>query len=39
MELDDAIMKRSSVRYFLEKSVPEEDIKKLIEAAIRAPTA
>ena len=39
MELDEAIMKRTSVRYFLEKPVPEEDIKKLIEAAIRAPTA
>jgi len=39
MELDEAIMKRTSVRYFLEKPVPEEAIRKLIEAAIRAPTA
>ncbi len=39
MELDEAIMKRTSVRYFLEKPVPKEDIEKLIEAAIRAPTA
>ncbi|WP_099211839.1 nitroreductase family protein [Thermococcus henrietii] len=39
MELDEAIMKRTSVRYFLEKPVPEEDVRKLIESAIRAPTA
>ena len=39
MELDEAINKRTSVRYFLEKPVPEEDVIKLIESAIRAPTA
>ncbi|EEB74325.1 nitroreductase family protein [Thermococcus sp. AM4] len=39
MELDEAIRKRTSVRYFREEPVPEEAIKKLIEAAIRAPTA
>ncbi|WP_457741920.1 nitroreductase family protein [Thermococcus sp.] len=39
MELDEAIMKRTSVRYFLERPVPDEHIKMLIESAIRAPTA
>jgi len=39
MELDEAIWKRASVRYFEERDVSAEDIKKLIEAAIRAPTA
>ncbi|CAD5244639.1 NAD(P)H-flavin oxidoreductase [Thermococcus camini] len=39
VELEDAILKRTSVRYFEERDVPEEDIRALIEAAIRAPTA
>ncbi|ASA77833.1 nitroreductase family protein [Thermococcus sp. 5-4] len=39
MELDDAILKRTSVRYFEERDVSEEDVRALIEAAIRAPTA
>jgi len=39
VELDEAIMKRVSVRYFSEKNVPEEHVRALIEAAIRAPTA
>lgn len=39
MELDEAIAKRTSVRYFSEEPVSEEAIGELIEAAIRAPTA
>ncbi|KUJ98847.1 MAG: NAD(P)H-flavin oxidoreductase [Thermococcales archaeon 44_46] len=39
MELDDAIFNRMSVRYYEERSVEEEKLKELIEAAIRAPTA
>ncbi|NJF24307.1 nitroreductase family protein [Thermococcus sp. Bubb.Bath] len=39
MELDEAILKRSSVRYFSDEPVREEEIRALIEAAIRAPTA
>lgn len=39
MELDEAIAKRTSVRYFSGEPVSEEAIKELIEAAIRAPTA
>ncbi len=39
MELDDAINLRTSVRYFEDEEVSEEEIVKLIKAAIRAPTA
>ncbi len=39
MELEEAIRRRTSVRYFSEKPVAEEDIKELIKSAIRAPTA
>jgi nitroreductase len=39
MKLDEAILKRSSVRYFSDEPVSEEEITALIEAAIRAPTA
>ncbi len=39
MELDEAIAKRTSVRYFRDEPVSEETIWELIEAAIRAPTA
>ena len=39
MELDEAILKRSSVRYFSDEPVGNEEIRALIEAAIRAPTA
>ncbi|AMQ18108.1 nitroreductase family protein [Thermococcus peptonophilus] len=39
MELDEAIMKRASVRYFSEEPVSDDEIRALIEAAIRAPTA
>jgi nitroreductase len=39
VELDDVILKRTSVRYFEERDVSEEDVRALIEAAIRAPTA
>ena len=39
MELDEAIKKRTSVRYFKEKRVPKETLLELIKAAIRAPTA
>jgi len=39
VELDDVILKRTSVRYFEERDVSEGDVRALIEAAIRAPTA
>ncbi|NJE01509.1 nitroreductase family protein [Thermococcus sp. JdF3] len=39
MELDDAILNRTSVRYFEEKDVPAEHVRALVEAAVRAPTA
>ncbi|BAD84559.1 NAD(P)H-flavin oxidoreductase [Thermococcus kodakarensis KOD1] len=39
MKLDEAIMKRASVRYFKDDPVSDEEIRALIEAAIRAPTA
>ena len=39
MELDEAIAKRSSVRYFSDEPVSDETIRELIGAAIRAPTA
>ena len=39
MKLDDAIFGRASVRYFEEKDVPDEHVRALIEAAVRAPTA
>lgn len=39
MELGDAISGRTSVRYFSEKEVSEEQVRALIEAAVRAPTA
>ncbi|ASJ12871.1 nitroreductase family protein [Thermococcus thioreducens] len=39
MELGDAIFGRTSVRYFSEREVPEEQVRALIEAAVRAPTA
>lgn len=39
MKLDEAIMKRASVRYFTEEPVSDDEIRVLIEAAIRAPTA
>ncbi|NJE02668.1 nitroreductase family protein [Thermococcus sp. MV11] len=39
MELEEAIRLRTSVRYFEDMDVPEEHVKALIEAAIRAPTA
>jgi nitroreductase len=39
MELDKAIISRTSVRYFTDEPVGEEAIKRLIEAAVRAPTA
>ncbi|NJE05439.1 nitroreductase family protein [Thermococcus sp. M36] len=39
MELDDAIMNRTSVRHFLDRQVPDEHVRALIEAAMRAPTA
>ncbi|ASJ02745.1 NAD(P)H-flavin oxidoreductase [Thermococcus profundus] len=39
MELDEAIMRRASVRYFLEEPVSDDEITALVEAAIRAPTA
>nr|WP_206204183.1 nitroreductase family protein [Thermococcus sp. 18S1] len=32
-------MNRTSVRYFEEKNVPEEHVRELVEAAVRAPTA
>ncbi|ASJ09593.1 NAD(P)H-flavin oxidoreductase [Thermococcus siculi] len=39
MELDEAITKRTSVRYFRDEPIGEETIKTLVEAAVRAPTA
>ncbi len=39
MEIEDAIRLRRSVRYFDAAPVSEEDILRLINAAIRAPTA
>ncbi|WP_297501350.1 nitroreductase family protein [Thermococcus sp.] len=39
MELDEVIARRTSVRYFEDKSVGEDVILKLLESAIRAPTA
>lgn len=39
MELNEAINLRTSVRYFTEEPVSDEEITALIEAAIRAPTA
>jgi len=39
MELDEAIAKRTSARYFKDEPVSDEAIRELIEAAIRAPTA
>ncbi|WP_048152528.1 nitroreductase family protein [Palaeococcus ferrophilus] len=39
MELNEAINLRTSVRYFMEEPVSDGEIRALIEAAIRAPTA
>lgn len=39
VELDEAINLRTSVRYYEETPVSDEDVKALIGAAIRAPTA
>ncbi|WP_297508263.1 nitroreductase family protein [Thermococcus sp.] len=39
MELDEAIARRTSVRYFDERPLSEETILRLVESAIRAPTA
>jgi nitroreductase len=39
MELKDAIRKRESVRYYEDKSVPEEKLLKVLEAARLAPSA
>jgi len=39
VELDDAINLRTSVRYFEDAPVGDEEVGELIEAAIRAPTA
>ncbi|NPA47207.1 MAG: nitroreductase family protein [Thermococci archaeon] len=39
MELDEAINRRASVRYFKPKEVEDEKILELVKAAIRAPTA
>lgn len=38
MEFDDVIAKRRSVRQYLDKQVNEEDLYKMIEAAILAPS-
>lgn len=39
VELDEAIVRRTSVRYFEDKPVSDEVVMELVEAAIRAPTA
>ena len=39
MELDEAIERRTSVMYFDERPLSEETILRLVESAIRAPTA
>jgi len=39
MDCDNVINSRASVRYFSEEPVSDEDILRLIEAAVRAPTA
>lgn len=39
MELDDAIFGRTSIRYFSGRDVSDEQVKSLINAAVRAPTA
>jgi len=39
MEFNKLINKRQSIRTFKDKEVPEKDIKKILEAAIRAPSA
>lgn len=39
MEIFEAIKNRRSIRTFLDKPVPEEKIKKILEAAIQAPSA
>jgi len=39
MELSEAIERRASVRYFKEDSIDNKTLRKLIEAAIKAPTA
>ena len=38
MELDDVIVKRKTIRKFLNKDVSEEDIRKIIESALLAPS-
>ena len=39
MDFFDLIVKRQSIRSFTEQKVPEKDIKKILEAANRAPSA
>ncbi|AEH25067.1 nitroreductase family protein [Pyrococcus yayanosii] len=39
MELDEAITKRTSVRFYEDREVDDEILEELIRAAIRAPTA
>ncbi|WP_010478531.1 nitroreductase family protein [Thermococcus zilligii] len=39
MELDEAILRRTSVRYFSDEAVSDDTIRELIKAATRAPTA
>lgn len=39
MKFDDAIAKRRSIRKYLSKEVNEEDINKIIECGIKAPSA
>lgn len=38
MELQEAVQKRRSIRHFLDKPVPEEDVNKIISDAIWAPS-
>ena len=39
METFECILKRRSIRHFLDKEVEDEDIKKILEAAMAAPSA
>ncbi|WP_461864307.1 nitroreductase family protein [Thermococcus sp.] len=39
MELDEAIRRRASIRYYSDTPVPEDVLRELIAAAVRAPTA
>lgn len=38
-KIDEIIKNRRSIRWFLQEPVPEEDLKEILEAGIRAPTA